>query len=129
VPLDLADVEAVFFALSHEARRHIVMLLGHSGGELPSGYLAKRFQHSWPTTTRHLKVLEDAGLVRVTRKGRSSHYRLDRGRVQRVLGDWLARLDAPTPAKRWAASGPRSTAELGRARQGSENQTQKGRRK
>src|SRR5215470_1509709 len=64
VPLDLAEIEAVFFALSHEARRHIVMLLGHSGGELPSGYLAKRFQHSWPTTTRHLKVLEDVGVER-----------------------------------------------------------------
>ena len=121
-------MEAVFFALSHEARRHIVMLLGHSGGELPSGYLAKRFQHSWPTTTRHLKVLEDAGLVHVTRKGRSSHYRLDRERVQRVLGEWLARLDAPTPRKTWGSSGPRTTAELGRP-QVSENQTQKGKRR
>jgi DNA-binding transcriptional ArsR family regulator len=128
VPLDLAEIDAVFFALSHEARRHIVMLLGHSGGELPSGYLAKRFQHSWPTTTRHLKVLEDAGLVHVTRKGRSSHYRLDRARVQRVLGEWVARLDAPTPTNTWAASGPRTTAGLGRPRL-SESQTQKGRRR
>lgn len=128
MPLNLAEIEAVFFALSHEARRHIVMLLGHSGGELPSGYLAKRFQHSWPTTTRHLKVLEDAGLVHVTRKGRSSHYRLDRGRVQRVVGQWLARLDAPTPTKTWAPSGPRTSAQLGRA-QVSENRTKKGKRK
>lgn len=128
MPLDLDEIEGVFFALSHEARRHIVMLLGHSGGELPSGYLAKRFQHSWPTTTRHLKVLEDAGLVRVTRQGRSSQYRLDRERVQRVLGQWLARLDAPTARTRWAPSGRRSTAALGRPRV-SENQTQKGRRK
>jgi DNA-binding transcriptional ArsR family regulator len=112
--LDLAEIEGVFFALSHEARRHIVMLLGHSGGELPSGYLAKRFQHSWPTTTRHLKVLEEAGLVHVTRKGRSGHYRLDRERLQRILGEWLARLDAPTPTETWAPSGPRTTAQLGR---------------
>ena len=128
MPLDLAEIEAVFFALSHEARRHIVMLLGHSGGELPSGYLAERFQHSWPTTTRHLKVLEDAGLVHVTRKGRSSHYRLDRERVQRVLGEWLARLEAPTPTKTWAPSGPRTTAELGRPRV-AKDQTQKGKRR
>ena len=128
MPLDLAEIEAVFFALSHEARRHIVMLLGHSGGDLPSGYLAKRFQHSWPTTTRHLKVLEDAGLVQVTRKGRSSHYRLDRERVQRVLGQWLARLEAPTPTKTWAPSDRRTTVELGRPRL-SEKQTEKGRRK
>src|SRR5258707_947833 len=37
----LEEIEAVFFALAHEARRHIVLLLGHTGGELPSGYLAK----------------------------------------------------------------------------------------
>ena len=124
MPLKLAEIEAVFFALSHEARRNIVMLLGHSGGELPSGYLAKRFQHSWPTTTRHLKVLEDAGLVHVTRKGRSSHYRLDRERLQRVLGEWLARLDAPTPTETWVPTGARTTAELGRP-QVSENQPEK----
>src|SRR5678816_1677074 len=101
VPLDLAEIEAVFFALSHEARRHIVLLLGHSGGELPSGYLAKRFQHSWPTTTRHLNVLERAGLVEVRRRGRSSHYRLKRDHVQRVLGGFLGMLDAPTPTTTW----------------------------
>jgi DNA-binding transcriptional ArsR family regulator len=108
----LEEIEAVFSALAHEARRHIVLLLGHSGGELPSGYLAKRFQHSWPTTTRHLKVLEQAGLVHVTRQGRSSHYRLDRERLQRVLGSWLAKLEAPSPTKTWEPTGPRTTAEL-----------------
>ena len=127
-PPSLEDVDVVFAALSHPARRHVVLLLSHLGGELSSGYLAARFQHSWPTTTRHLKVLEDAGLVHVTRKGRSSHYRLDRERLQRVLGEWLARLDAPTPTKTWAPSGPRTTAELGRPRV-SKNQTQKGKRK
>jgi DNA-binding transcriptional ArsR family regulator len=110
--VSLDEIEAVFFALSHEARRHIVLLLGHSGGELPSGYLAKRFQHSWPTTTRHLNVLEQAGIVEVRRDGRSSHYRLDRERVQRVLGGWIAKLEPVTPHKTWEPSGPRSTAEL-----------------
>jgi DNA-binding transcriptional ArsR family regulator len=108
----LDEIAKMFFALGHEARRHIVLLLGHSGGELPSGYLAKRFQHSWPTTTRHLNVLEQAGLVEVRRRGRSSHYRLKREHVQRVLGGWLGMLDAPTPTPTWAPSGPRSTAEL-----------------
>ena len=128
--MDLSEIEAVFFALSHEARRHIVMVLGHSGGELPSGYLAKRFQHSWPTTTRHLKVLEEARLVHVTRKGRSSRYRLDRERVQRVLGEWLARLDAPTPTKKWTSTGPRSSTTLRRrAKRLSATPTQKGKRR
>jgi DNA-binding transcriptional ArsR family regulator len=120
----LDEIEAVFFALSHEARRHIVLLLGHCGGELPSGYLAKRFQHSWPTTTRHLKVLEEAGLVEVRRHGRSSHYKLKRDHIQRVLGGWIGVLDAPSPSKTWAPTGPRSRAQLSKA-----TATQKGRRR
>src|ERR1041385_4895120 len=108
----LEEIDAVFDALAHEARRHILVTLSHLGGELPSGYLAKRFQHSWPTTTRHLNVLEQAGLVEVRRRGRSSHYRLKRDHVQRVLGGWLGMLDAPTPKTSWEPSGPRSTAEL-----------------
>ena len=103
----LEEIAAVFAALAHESRRHIVMLLAHSGGELPSGYLARRFSHSWPTTTRHLHVLESAGLVAVRREGRSSVYRLERDRLRRVVGSWLALLDPPTPEQTWRSSGPR----------------------
>ncbi len=99
-------------ALSHEARRHILLILSHLGGELSSGYLAKRFQHSWPTTTRHLGVLAKAGLVEVQRKGRSSHYRVNREQVFRVVGGWLDNLRPPTPGQRWVSSGPKSTDEL-----------------
>jgi DNA-binding transcriptional ArsR family regulator len=106
------EVDAVFLALAHEARRHILLLLSHSGGELPSGYLAARFPHSWPTTTRHLKVLEEAGLVEVRREGRSSNYRLNRERVKQVVGDWLRHLEPVGPEKTWAPTGPRSTGEL-----------------
>jgi len=97
----LEETDVVFSALAHQARRHILIVLSQLGGELPSGYLAKRFQHSWPTTTRHLGVLEKAGLVKVRREGRSSHYRIDRDRVQRVVGDWLAHLSAPSPDQKW----------------------------
>src|SRR5215468_3477595 len=91
-PLSLEDLDKVFLALAHGARRHVVALLGHLGGELPSGYLAAHFQHSWPTTTRHLKVLEEAGIVQVRREGRSAHYRLNRDRMRSVVVGWLARL-------------------------------------
>ena len=103
----LAETELVFDALAHEVRRHIIQLLSHLGGELPSGYLARRFSHSWPTTTRHLRVLEGAGLVTVRREGRSSVYRLERDRLRRVIGSWLAILDPPTPEQTWRSSGPR----------------------
>ena len=102
-------------ALSHEARRHILLILSHLGGELPSGYLATRFQHSWPTTTRHLGVLEKAGLVEVRRQGRSSHYRLNRERLSRVVGGWLDNLRPPTPKQKWVSSGPKSTRALAKS--------------
>src|SRR6266566_7205868 len=89
----MEEIEAVFMALSHQARRHLLLILSHLGGELPSGYLATRFHHSWPTTTRHLGVLEKAGLVEVRREGRGSHYRLNRERVRQVVGTWLSHLE------------------------------------
>jgi DNA-binding transcriptional ArsR family regulator len=107
-PQTLEEIELVFAALSHEVRRHIVQLLSHLGGELPSGYLAKRFAHSWPTTTRHLHVLESAGLVSVRREGRTCVYRLERDRLRGVVGGWLALLDPPTPEHTWRSSGSHS---------------------
>jgi DNA-binding transcriptional ArsR family regulator len=111
-PPTLDEIEAVFAALAHEARRHVLLVLAHLGGELPSGYLAARFQHSWPTTTRHLKILQDAGLVRVRREGRSSWYRLDRERLERVAGGWLRHLEPVDPERKWKSPGPKSTREL-----------------
>lgn len=98
----------MFAALAHPARRHIVQLLSHAGPELPSGYLAQRFAHSWPTTTRHLRVLEDAGVVSVRREGRGSFYRLDRDRILRIVGGWLSILTPPSPQKTWRSTGARS---------------------
>ena len=107
-PPKLDEIERVFDALSHEVRRHILVLLSHRGDELPSGYLASRFAHSWPTTTRHLHVLEAAGLVSVRREGRSCVYRLERDRLRGVVGAWLAMLDPATPEQIWRSSGPRT---------------------
>jgi DNA-binding transcriptional ArsR family regulator len=104
----LDETHEMFAALAHPVRRHIVQLLAQRGGELPSGYLAKRFAHSWPTTTRHLRVLEAAGVVTVRREGRSSMYCVEGDRVRRVVGGWLALLEPPTPEKTWRSSGPRT---------------------
>jgi DNA-binding transcriptional ArsR family regulator len=102
------EVDRVFGALSHEARRHIALVLSHFGPELPSGYLAKRFTHSWPTTTRHLHVLEDAGIVSVRSEGRYSHYRLEHDYLRRVVVGWLG-LFEPGDRQLWRSPGPRST--------------------
>ena len=104
----LAEFERVFDALAHEARRHVVLLLAHYGPELPSGYLASRLSHSWPTTTRHLHVLEAAGIVTVRREGRNCIYRLERDELRRVVAGWLDLFDAPTSEQIWRSPGPRS---------------------
>jgi len=101
--------DLVFSALAHPVRREILVQLAVLGGELPSGYLAKRFSHSWPTTTRHLGVLEEAGLVSVHRTGRTSLYRLDRERVTAVVRGWLEHLDPYDPAQTWTSAGPKTT--------------------
>jgi DNA-binding transcriptional ArsR family regulator len=105
--LSLEEIETVFDALSHEVRRHIILVLAHYGPELPSGYLAKRFSHSWPTTTRHLHVLEAARLIRSRRDGRNCVYRLERERLQHVVGSWLGLLDPPSSDQTWQSPGPR----------------------
>lgn len=86
----LADAEAVFAALAHASRRQILLVLHFRGGEMAAGDIADRFACAWPTTTRHLRVLESAGLVRVEKRGRERVYRLNRERLLGVAGEWLA---------------------------------------
>jgi Mn-dependent DtxR family transcriptional regulator len=61
------------------------------GGEMASGDMAARFDCSWPTTARHLRILEDAGPVRVTQRERQRVYQLDADRLRPVAGAWLSR--------------------------------------
>jgi DNA-binding transcriptional ArsR family regulator len=86
----LAELEAVFAALAHEQRRHILLTLRFRGGEMTAGAIAERFACAWPTTTRHLRVLEDAGLVTVEKRGRERVYRLDADRLLGVVGEWVS---------------------------------------
>lgn len=85
----LADAyEAVFTALSHPARRLILMTLNFEGGKMYAGQIAALFKHAWPTTTRHLQVLEAAGLLHHERQGRERLYRIDKKKLE-LARDWL----------------------------------------
>ena len=86
---EVAAIEAVFGALAHASRRQILLVLHARGDRLSAGEIASRFSCSWPTTSRHLKVLVDAGLVRVEKEGRERFYRLDGDRLDGVAGRWL----------------------------------------
>lgn len=80
--------EAVFTALAHPARRRILLTLNFEGGSMTAGEIADVFEHAWPTTTRHIKVLESAGLIYQTRQGRSRVYSINRKRLE-LVRDWL----------------------------------------
>jgi DNA-binding transcriptional ArsR family regulator len=88
----LAALDAVVDAIAHPARRQILLTLHFRGGAATAGEIAARFEHAWPTTTRHLRVLEDAGLLRHEKDGRTRRYQLDRERLALVT-EWLGWFD------------------------------------
>ena len=80
---------AVFTALAHPVRRRILITLHFQGGSMTAGEIADMFEHAWPTTTRHIQVLESAGLLHQERQGRTRVYRIDYRRLE-LVSDWLA---------------------------------------
>jgi DNA-binding transcriptional ArsR family regulator len=95
----LEDYDAVFAAVDSAARRQILMILHFRGDQMTSGEIADRFSCSWPTTSRHLRKLETAGLVTVERAGREWSYRLNRDRLA-IIGEWLDWFGRPAAGKR-----------------------------
>lgn len=87
----LAALQAVCEALAHPARRQILLTV-HFREQMSAGQIAGRFAHAWPTTTRHLRVLENAGLLAHERQGRARVYRVAREPLA-LLGEWLAWFD------------------------------------
>lgn len=83
----------MFAALAHAARRHVLLVVWFRGGSMSAGDIAGRFHHSWPTTSRHLGVLVEAGLLVQERQGRTRSYRVNQDRLDVVRG-WLRWFDA-----------------------------------
>lgn len=81
--------EAVFGALAHPARRRILITVHFAGGVMGAGDIASVFAHAWATTTRHLQVLEAAGLLSHQRQGRERLYCLEKKPLE-LVRDWLA---------------------------------------
>jgi DNA-binding transcriptional ArsR family regulator len=88
---ELDDLDAVFRALAHPSRRTILSVLHARGGEMTAGTIASRFDCAWPTTTRHLRELEQAGLVTTEQRGRERIYRLRAEHLHAVAGRWIQR--------------------------------------
>jgi DNA-binding transcriptional ArsR family regulator len=91
----LAALDAVVAALAHPARRQILLTI-HFRGAATAGEIAGRFAHKWPTTTRHLRVLEAAGLIQQERQGRTRVYTVDKTRLA-LVSEWLGWFESPAP--------------------------------
>jgi DNA-binding transcriptional ArsR family regulator len=85
------QLDAVFGALADPTRRAILLRL--SSGDLTVGELTAPFAISQPAISRHLRVLEDAGLVSRHRRAtaRLSHLEAE---PLRDATEWLARYRA-----------------------------------
>jgi DNA-binding transcriptional ArsR family regulator len=81
--------DEVFSALSDPTRRRILELLGAS--ERPVSALTASFRFTQSAISQHLRILREAGLVRVRVSGRSRVYRLEPARLHE-LAAWTARL-------------------------------------
>lgn len=76
----------IFKALAHPTRREVLVLLKQQ--PMLAGDLSARFDVSWPTMSRHLATLKDAGLISAERLGNQILYRVNTS----VLEDTIAAL-------------------------------------
>lgn len=94
-----ASLDASYGALAHGVRRAMLDRLRE--GELRVTDLAAPFDMSLAAASKHIRVLEDAGLVRRAVIGREHHVALDAAALRpaavwlgRYRAFWTGRLDA-----------------------------------
>lgn len=76
-------MDKVFEALASTPRRKILAYL--SEAELSAGEIAERFEMTKPSLSKHLKILESAGLVVGEKRGQYVFYRLQRDNLAHTL--------------------------------------------
>ena len=89
-PADL-DLDAVFGALADPTRRAILLHLAK--GEATVQDIARPFEISQPAISRHLKVLESAGLVSRSANRQTRPARLNAAPMKTAI-DWLTEFRA-----------------------------------
>jgi len=82
----MAQLDQTFAALSDATRRAIIEKLAF--GEASLSDLADPFQMSQTAVSKHVRVLSDAGLVSVTKRGRTRYCTLE-AQPMKAATDWL----------------------------------------
>lgn len=89
--MDSSDLSVVFSALADPTRRAILARL--SSGDAPVKDLAAPFDLSGPAITKHLAVLERAGLISRAREGQRRPCRIE-PRGLAPAADWIEQFRA-----------------------------------
>lgn len=84
-----AKLDRIFKALSDPTRRSILQLLVVATGTVNITTIADQFHSTRQAVTKHIQVLEQAGLVKGTRIGREAMYTAKPEKLV-VLQDWLS---------------------------------------
>jgi DNA-binding transcriptional ArsR family regulator len=87
------DFDRIFDALASSPRRQILAFLSQTA--LTTSELAGRFPMSAPAVSRHLSILETAGLVGSERQGQRVLYRLKRDALLEALARFASEVDGP----------------------------------
>ncbi len=87
------DFDRIFEALASAPRRQIIALLSQTA--MSTSELAGRFPMSAPAVSRHLSILETAGLVGSERQGQRVLYRLKRDTLLSALARLASEVDGP----------------------------------
>lgn len=80
------QLDLAFGALSHPIRRGILARL--ATGEATVAELAKPYRVSAPAITKHMRILEDAGLLSRRKQGREHHCRLEAEKMKQAQA-WI----------------------------------------
>jgi DNA-binding transcriptional ArsR family regulator len=89
---ELDTLNAVFEALDHPTRRQILMVIHFRGDAMSAGEIVERFSCRWPTISRHIKILQHAGLLGVEKKGRERLYQLQKDNLN-IARYWFTSFD------------------------------------
>lgn len=90
----MSSIERVFEALGSTTRRKILAYLSET--PLTAGDIAKRFEMSQPAISKHLSVLEAAGLVWKKREGQFVKYAMERDTLTGTLAGFLQEVCPPS---------------------------------
>lgn len=95
-------MDKVFEALASTPRRMILAYLAEV--DLTAGEIAARFEMSKPAISKHLQILESAGLVRSEKRGQFVRYSLVRDSLVNTLNGFVQELcPVSKPLKRESA--------------------------